>query len=64
MSGPRVYRVMRDQVIRKMRRKEIREILFSYIYRPSEEFVECILVKWIFLKMLGNNYLIKIEKNW
>lgn len=39
MSRPRVYRVMRDQVIRKMRRKEIREILFSYIYRPSEEFV-------------------------
>ena len=32
-------RSMRDQVIRKMRRKEIREILFSYIYRPSEEFV-------------------------
>ena len=39
MSRPRVYRVMRDQVIRKMRRKGIREILFSYIYRPSEEFV-------------------------
>lgn len=39
MSRPRMYQVMRDQVIRKMRRKEIRDVLFSYIYRPSEEFV-------------------------
>ena len=45
MSRPRVYRVMRDQVIRKMRRKEIREILFSYIYRPSEEFVRAYFSK-------------------
>ena len=45
MSRPRMYQVMRDQVIRKMRRKEIRDVLFSYIYRPSEEFVRAYFSK-------------------
>ena len=39
MKQQSMYQIMCYQVVRKMRKKEIKDVFFNHLYKPSEEFI-------------------------
>lgn len=45
MKQQSMYQIMCYQVIRKMRKKEIKDVFFNHLYKPSEEFIRAYFSK-------------------
>lgn len=45
MKQQSMYQIMCYQVIRKMRKKEIKDVFFNHLYKPSEEFIKAYFSK-------------------
>lgn len=45
MKQQSMYQIMCYQVVRKMRKKEIKDVFFNHLYKPSEEFIRAYFSK-------------------
>lgn len=45
MKQQSIYQIMCYQVVRKMRKKEIKDVFFNHLYKPSEEFIRAYFSK-------------------
>lgn len=45
MKQQSMYQIMCYQVVRKMRKKEIKDVFFNHLYKPSEEFIRAFFSK-------------------